>query len=202
MIKQALLSSAALVLASSVAFAGPAHPLKGVTVTKSLHGHPIMGMITNHKASARGHGIGKLASGYGNFSDMPNAPFISWYSYYVYGSSVIGEPFQIAVGFTAPSTGKVSAVDVGLSAYYAGFYGYTGSVAVYDDAGGIPGNNMAKKATPVTAAATSWGPCCYITQAPMKKVKLKAGKQYWIVVQADPSSFMLWSLQDSDFVNP
>jgi hypothetical protein len=40
MIKQALLSSAALVLASTVAFAGTAHAPKGMIVTKSLHGKP------------------------------------------------------------------------------------------------------------------------------------------------------------------
>jgi hypothetical protein len=202
MIKQALLSSAALVLASTVAFAGPAHTPKGMIVTKSLHGKPVMGMIANHKATHPGHASRGAGSGFGLLSDMPNATFISWYSYFVPGSTANGgSPFQIATSFTAPATQKVTAVDIGIAAYYAGFYGYTGDVAIYDDAGGLPGSIMGKKGK-FTAAETSWGPCCNLTQGTVKKVKIKAGKQYWVVVEADSDSFMVWGLQDADFVNP
>jgi hypothetical protein len=203
MIKQALLSSAALVLASTVAFAGTAHAPKGMIVTKSLHGKPIMGMISNHKAIRVVHGQHQpLPAGFGNLSDMPNAPFISWYSYYVYGANAnSGYPFQIATPFTAPAKQRVTGVDVGLAAYYAGLYGYTGNVSIYDDAGGVPGEQMGK-AGKITAAETTWGPCCNLTHAAVKKVKIKSGKQYWVVVQADDDSFMVWGLQDSDFVNP
>ncbi|HEX3431596.1 MAG TPA: choice-of-anchor R domain-containing protein [Rhizomicrobium sp.] len=201
MLKKALLSSAALALASTVASAAgihaPAHLPNGAIAVTNSHGIP-MGMMLGAQKNAPTHVVMPSATSAiaTNWSKSKNAPFISWYSYFVYESSTGSYGEEPAVQFTPAASATTSSVSLGL-AVESSSTPSSGRVSIYTDAGGVPGTEIAGKNV---TATESWGPCCFPLKAKVA-ASLTAGTPYWVVTKADNSNYLVWALQDGDFVN-
>jgi hypothetical protein len=138
----------------------------------------------------------------GNFSDEPNATYLSWNGYSVCNADVCGLTTRIAAGFTPKAATRVSGIEVGLMpASISTDYSHVANVALYTDSGGVPGKEI--DGQNVTAAAATPNACCLTTHVKLKSnPKLKAGTQYWVVVTPAANAYLVWAFENSDFVTP
>lgn len=201
MLRKALLSTAALALVGTAASAAgihafPGHLPKGAVIVNNAHGIPMGMMLGAKNAPTRLLPPSELSGVSSNWSKSRNAPFISWYSYFVYESSTGSSGEEPAIAFTPAVSATTRSVSVDLAIESSSF-GSSGRVSIYSDSGGLPGTEIAGKSV---TATESWGPCCFPIKARVHAA-LTAGTQYWVVVKADNSNYMVWGLQDSDFVN-
>jgi hypothetical protein len=199
MFTKTLLSSAALMLASSVASASghaPARLPNGTVLFQGSNGFPIMMNPGSARQEASHQHQLKLPRGSDAEDDIasdPLAPFISW--------AGIPTP-QPALGyqFTSGKTEIVKEINIALAGVDAQTYGYSAEVDLYTDDNGVPGTKI--DGADVTAAETSFGPCCALTAVKLRgKQMLNAGTPYWVIVAPDKDSYVVWQIESTDFVD-
>ena len=139
------------------------------------------------------HGLKKIFSNLGSNTDL----FDASNGYFVSGpdNSFNGQMQDIAIPFTPKKDSTI--MEVGMALQYYGF-GFNGaSAAIYDDASGLPGKALAKK--DLKNFHNFGDGCCKLAMWNLTKgLKVKKGKQYWVVGTTDKKS--IDSINTWDFV--
>jgi hypothetical protein len=179
MLRTVFLTTAALTLAVTTAFAAPTSSKlpNGAAVTTVEKGHVTVGSYRPHVPKGGKVIYDSIGSGY----NSSNGWTISG------PDSVIGEQIWAANQFTLTKKAKVTEVAAGVG-YVTG--SNSAQLAIYADASGLPGkmlwsadvSNLTTFGTSGTATA----------DAKVKGVKLKANTPYWIAVQTDDNSSDTW----------
>jgi hypothetical protein len=112
-----------------------------------------------------------------------------------------GEYQWIADPFTPKKNSTVTEIQIAL--VYEGAGTNNAEVALYSDAAGLPGKALAHWNVKNLPAS---GTCCTLIKVTSKKgVKIKKGKQYWVVGMTDKASttaYAAWDFVWNDAVGP
>lgn len=216
MLRKTLLVTTALVLATSVAYAGQKgyNPSQAKGLQKNLAiGHPgqvVKGipstMITTHRGAAPHNAPPHLeAAKFSNFSKYANAQYVSWYGYRAENisscytiSSHYFSCYQVAadnaLSFTAGVTATTKKAETSLFSFYSSAQ-Y--AVNIYSDAGGLPG---AVLATSKSFSDSDTSLCCTALRSVALKANLVAGTTYFAgVVGKCCNSDGGWNMENIDF---
>lgn len=110
--------------------------------------------------------------------------------------SVIGSQQFIATPFTPAASGKLTEIDLGLG-WVTGANSVT--VVLAADKKGLPGKTI----TTFTASGLdSFGDCCDLVVDSVKGAKVKAGKQYWVIVSASADTWAVWNQNSTNVSGP
>lgn len=94
--------------------------------------------------------------------------------------------------FTSLTSGNVNEIDLALG-FVTGDNGAT--VSIWTNAGGVPGTNLSGFiALPPSPA---FGSCCALTSVMFAGPAITAGQSYFVVVEADSSTWDAWNLNDT-----
>jgi hypothetical protein len=185
-VKKILLVTLLLTLCSVAVFAADSRAQSPqVAVTKAS---PVI-----HPMSSPPAGLKKIYSNLGSKTDAYDASN----GYFVSGpdNAFNGQMQDIAIPFTPKKNSTVTQVKLPLQYYGSGFNGAL--VAVYNDAAGVPGKLLAKKE--LKNFGNFGDGCCKLAIWKLTKgVKVKKGKQYWVVGTTDKKSHD--SINTWDFV--
>jgi hypothetical protein len=131
-----------------------------------------------------------------NFTQYPDSPYWGWLGYSVFGpgqQAGRGTEWWLATAFTPKSSRLATRVEV--AAEYD--YGTNGAVlALYDDAGGLPGKALHSwQLTNLPHAV-----CCTVAGGSDKRgIALTGGKQYWVVMRTNAklqNAVVVWALTE------
>jgi hypothetical protein len=121
---------------------------------------------------------------------------------YVPVNSATGQTGTLAIAaipFTAHADGKISEVDVALSAVNDPF-GVGVQVQVMNSAGAYPFERKARFYNP---NLQDLGQCCaFVADVPGKGVKIKQGKTYWIMVKSLGNADVGWNVNSMGLQGP
>ncbi|HEY3639237.1 MAG TPA: hypothetical protein VGK90_13905 [Rhizomicrobium sp.] len=192
MFRKAILSSVALVLASSTAFALPKN-----VISFDLHGVKVSVLM----GASRGTQQAPLhVPGGPTFNDLdlkyPNGTYIPFVGFTFGSSNNFGSAFTTGAG-----TGqKIAGFDVALE-LVSGTGGVT--VCLEADTGGVPSGTCMDGTSAYfpNGSLAPWGTLAPTLNVTFPTIKLPSSTQYWIVAAADPDTDIAWNNQDTDFVN-
>jgi hypothetical protein len=131
-----------------------------------------------------------------NFTQYANSPYWGWFGYAAFGpgkGAGNGTAWWLATAFTPKADHLATKVEV--AAEYD--YGTNGIVlGLYDDAGGVPGNQLHSwQLTNLPHAV-----CCTVVGGSDKSgIPLTGGKQYWVVLRTnakDAGAVVVWALTE------
>jgi hypothetical protein len=188
MLRKVLLSSAALALATTAAYARPQVTLSGdhrtVSVMPAKSGLNVPGNVSGGVYST-------LATKY------PNSLYFCCYGNTVSGpSSFFGEAYGVAEQFTPSSNTTVSKLYAGVG-YVSGDKSVT--LTLYADNGAnSPG---AKLDSGKGTSDTEFGFCCGVVKARIKSTNLTAGTPYWVGITTSGANFEAAPFETVDEVN-
>jgi hypothetical protein len=202
MFRKALLSSAALLLASSAAFAQP----KNVT-TVDINGAKLSMITGVSQGKQQASKVRYPGAIYSNLdTKYANGTFIPWQAYIFCGPTTSfcnNQVTNFAYPFTtgAASGQKVKGFDVALE-LASGTGGVT--VCLESDSGGVPSGTCTTGTSVHFAASsmTGWGTFGPTLNGTFPSQNLSSSTQYWFVAVADTGTAVAADLEDTDFVNP
>jgi hypothetical protein len=191
MIRKTLLTTAALALVVTGAYAGPQ-----VTLSKDNR------MVSVPAGHSAGHGsLVPFAgsSSYSNFATKyPNGLYFCCYGYTVSGpSSFLGAAYGAATQWTQAADADVTKLSSSVG-YVSG--DHTSTLTLYADSGSnSPG---AKLGSGKGTSPEFFGGCCGVLTVKLKKsVHLSAGQSYWIGVTTGGANFNAAGFSTIDQVN-
>jgi hypothetical protein len=191
MIKRVLVALAASALVSTTAAAGGA---TGVSLSKDKRITSVS-QGTMHYTPAQ---LPRKSIIFSNIGTLyPKGLYFCCYGDTISGpSSVIGTPYSAALQFTPATDVSVTEVDAGV-----GWVEGTNAVqlAIYDDNGGVPGTSLASA---TVKGLGTFGDCCTLAVARIKKLPLTAGTPYWVVVSASGTTWAAWAFNSTDEIDP
>jgi len=191
MIRKTLLATAALALATTVAYAGP-----NVTLSKDNR------MVSTQagKVGIPGNPANLGGEAYSNFAKKyPNGLYFCCYGYTVSGpSSFLGAAYGTATQWTQAADADVTKLSSSVG-YVSG--DHTSTLTLYSDSGSdTPGTALGSR---TGASPEFFGGCCGVLTVKLKKpVHLSAGKKYWIAVTTSGANFNAAGFSTIDQVNP
>lgn len=94
--------------------------------------------------------------------------------------------------FTSLVSGNATQITVALG-FAAGDNGAT--ISLWTDAGGAPGSNLSGFIT--APPAPVFGTCCQFTTVTFAGVPITAGQQYFVVIEADNTTWDAWNWNDT-----
>jgi PEP-CTERM motif len=94
--------------------------------------------------------------------------------------------------FTSLVSGNANQITVALG-FAAGDNGAT--ISLWTDAGGAPGSNLSGFIT--APPAPVFGTCCQFTSVTFAGVPITAGQQYFVVIEADNTTWDAWNWNDT-----
>jgi len=97
--------------------------------------------------------------------------------------------------FTSLVSGNANQITVALG-FAAGDNGAT--ISLWTDAGGAPGSNLSGFIT--APPAPVFGTCCQFTTVTFAGVPITAGQQYFVVIEADNTTWDAWNWNDTGAV--
>ncbi len=97
--------------------------------------------------------------------------------------------------FTSAVTGNANSITVALG-FAAGDNGAT--ISLWSNAGGTPGTNLTGFIT--APPAPVFGTCCQFTTVTFAGVPITAGQQYFVVIEADNTTWDAWAWNDTGAV--
>src|SRR5437868_2821417 len=170
MIKRVLVALAALAFAGSAASAAG---VNGATLSKDKRTTSVA-VGSGHYSPTALPGKSAIFSNVG--TKYPKGLYFCCYGDTISGAdSVVGAAYSVALQFTPASDIDAKEIDAGV-AWVTGTNAV--DLAIYDDAGGIPGNQLdSGKATGLGV----FGQCCTMAVAKVR-ASLKGGTPYWVVV--------------------
>lgn len=191
MIRKTLLATAALALASSVAYGGP-----HVTLSKD-----------NRMVSVAAGKVGKTGdrfqfvggAAYTNFATKyPNGLYFCCYGYTLSGpSSFFGAAYATATQWTQAADADVTKLSAAVG-YVSG--DHTATLTLYADSGSnTPGAKLASK---TGTTPEFFGGCCGVLSVKIKSTHLSAGSKYWIGITTGGANFNAAPFSTIDQVNP
>jgi hypothetical protein len=206
MIRTALLSVAAFALASSVAMAAaksPAGPNGVITSKDRMHTIATSPSQRPPVKYTRQIPPGETAI-YDNLAHAyPDGTYFCCYGFTISGaSSIIGEQIWLAVSFTPSTDITADRVELGLGYVTGAVNG--AKVSINDDAGGLPGSELAAFKV---SNMPPFGSCCATASdgnGAHHGAALTAGQQYWLVVSTKKTEgdlWAAWNMNDTEQVN-
>ena len=190
MIRKTLLTTAAAVLATSVAYAGP-----NVTISKDNK----MVSVPAGKAGTVGSWV-PGGEAYSNFAKKyPNGLYFCCYGYTLSGpSSFFGAAYATATQWTQAADADVTKLSAAVG-YVSG--DHTATLTLHSDSGSdTPG---AKLGSRTGTTPEFFGGCCGVLTVKLKKpVHLSAGQKYWISITTGGANFNAAPFSTIDQVNP
>jgi hypothetical protein len=191
MVRKTLLTSAALALAVTGAYAGPQ-----VTLSKDKR----MVSVPAGSPGKAGNPIQVGGAAYSNFAKAyPNGLYFCCYGYTVSGpSSFLGAAYGTATQWTQAADADVTKISSSVG-YVSG--DHTSTLTLYADSGSnTPG---AKLGSGTGTSPEFFGGCCGVLTVKLKKsVHLSAGQNYWIAVTTSGANFNAAGFSTIDQVNP
>ena len=192
MLRKTLLTTAAVALASTIAYAGPNVTLskdhRMVSVQAGKAGHPAtLGQIPGHTS-------------YSNFArKYDNGLYFCCYGYTLSGpSSFFGAAYATATQWTQGADADVTKLLAAVG-YVSGDNQVT--LTLYSDSGNnTPGSKLGSGTSTVPEY---FGGCCLVTKVKLKNpVHLSAGQNYWIGITTGGANFQAAPFSTVDQVNP
>lgn len=110
----------------------------------------------------------------------------------VSGSGSLPGLVEDAQLFTSLVSGNANSITIALG-FVTGDNGAT--ISLWTDSGGTPGSNLSGFIT--APPSPNFGTCCQFTSVTFAGVPIVAGQQYFVVVEADNSTWDAWNQNDT-----